>query len=327
MCWVAPMIVVGGEALVDLVPGPGSQGPDGSLVPRWGGGPYNAAVALGRLDVPVRFLSRVSTDQFGGAMLDRLHATGVDTDLVQRGDEPTTLAVVGIEPSGSARYVFYNEGTADRLFVDPGPLPDDTDAVALGTLSLVLEPGASGYEAVLLREARAGRLISLDPNIRPRLIPDPDRYRARFRSWLPSIGLLKVSDEDAEWLELGDRGGHSNEWLKAGVGAIIVTKGGDGMTAITPAGTIDVPSVPTVVVDTIGAGDTAHAALLARLFAIGALSRDGLADLDRDGWRDVLGFAARAASVTCSRAGAEPPTAAELDAAEPARSRNPAVGL
>jgi fructokinase len=308
------VIVVGGEALVDLVPGPGTTEPGGPMLPRWGGGPYNVAVALGRLGAPVRFLSRISTDPFGGAMMERLRRTGVDVSLVQRGDEPSTLAVVGIEPSGSARYAFYTEGTADRLVTDPGPLPADTTAVALGTLSLALEPGASVYETVLERESSAGRLISLDPNIRPDLISDPDSYRARFRKWLPSVDLLKVSDEDAAWLGLSSGSAHSHEWLGCGVGAIVVTRGEAGMTAITPAGKVDVPGVSTVVVDTIGAGDTAHAALLARLNALGALSRDGLADLDQDGWRDVLGFASAAASFTCSRAGAEPPTAAELSA-------------
>lgn len=319
------MIVVAGEALVDLVPGPGAPDPGGPLLPRWGGGPYNVAVALGRLEAPVRFLSRMSTDLFGATMLDRLRASGVDTGLVQRGPEPSTLAVVGLEPSGSARYTFYTQGTADRLVADPGPLPADTTAVALGTLSMVLEPGASVYEDVLERESAAGRLISLDPNIRPALIEDPDAYRARFRRWLPSVGLLKVSDEDADWLRLSDGSGNSNEWLASGVGAIIVTRGGEGMTAVTAGGTVHVPGVPTVVVDTIGAGDTAHAALLARLNALGALSRDGLADLDPDGWRDVLGYAARAAAITCSRAGAEPPTVAELNAAESAMAQNPAV--
>jgi fructokinase len=307
------VIVVGGEALVDLVPGPGTRDPSGPLLPRWGGGPYNVAVALGRLGVPTRFLSRMSTDAFAEAMLTRLRRAGVDTSLVQRGAEPTTLAVVGLEPSGAARYAFYTEGTADRLIVDPGPLPADTDAVVLGTLSLLLEPGASAYEAVLRREADAGRLISLDPNIRADLIADAGAYRARFRSWLPSVGLLKVSDEDAEWLGLA----HPQEWLRAGVSAVVITRGARGLTAITGSAQVDVGAVDTLVVDTIGAGDTAHAALLARLYAHGALRRDRLATLDERTWRDVLGFAASAAARTCARPGAEPPTAAELEATHP----------
>jgi fructokinase len=255
----------------------------------------------------------MSVDPFGTAMLERLRRTGVDVTLVQRGKEATTLAVVGLTPDGAAHYEFYTDGTADRLITDPGPLPADTTAVALGTLSLVLEPGASTYQAVLHRESEAGRLISLDPNIRADLITDPDAYRARFRSWLPAVGLLKVSDEDAEWLGTS----HPDEWLGYGVSAAVITRGEAGITAVTHAGVIDVPAVPTRVVDTIGAGDTTHAALLARLYAHGALSREGLVELDAEGWRDVLGFAARAASHTCARPGAEPPTAAELSAPEP----------
>lgn len=308
------MIVVGGEALVDLVPVPGTRDVGGPLQPRWGGGPYNVAVALGRLGVPTRFLSRISTDPFGGALLERLHAAAVDTALVQRGPQPTSLAVVTLAADGSARYGFHLEGTADRLLVDPGPLPPDTTAVALGTLSLVLEPGASAYESVLRREAAAGRLISLDPNIRAELISDPPAYRARFRDWLPSIGLLKVSDEDAGWLADDRPDAHPHEWLRAGVTAVVTTRGAGGMIAHTPAGVVEVPGVPTRVVDTIGAGDTTHAALLARLDAHRALSRDGLAALGPEAWRDVLEFAARAASYTCSRAGAEPPTAADIGA-------------
>lgn len=303
--------MVGGEALVDLVPAPGTRDTGGALLPRWGGGPYNVAVALGRLAVPAAFLSRISTDAFGAALLDRLRRCGVDTSLVQRGPEPSTLAVVGLDPYGAARYGFYTEGTADRMVTDPGPLPAGTEAVALGTLSLVLEPGASAYEAVLYREAEAGRLVSLDPNIRPDLIADPDAYRARLRGWLPSVGLLKLSDEDAAWLGLNEPG----EWLRAGVGAVVITRGAGGLTAVTPAGTISVPGVSTVVVDTIGAGDSAHAALLARLHAHRALDRGRLADLDSEAWADVLEFAAMAAARTCARPGAEPPTAAELRSA------------
>jgi fructokinase len=307
------VIVVCGEALVDLVPAPGSRDADAPLVPHWGGGPFNAAIALGRLDAPVRFLSRMSTDPFGEAMVERLNHSGVDTGLVQRGREQTSLAVVTLTPEGSARYGFYFGGTADRLVADPGPLPDDTTAIALGTCSLVLEPGASVYERILLREAAGGRVVCVDPNIRPALIADPDAYRTRFRGWLPSIGLLKVSDEDAVWLAGDDPDAAARGWLRAGTSAVVVTRGATGLVAYTAAGVIEVPAVPTQVVDTIGAGDTAYAALLARLGSHGALTRDGLTDLDADTWRDVLRYAAAAASITCSRPGADPPTAAELD--------------
>lgn len=361
------MIVVAGEALIDLVPSP-QHPPQGgelpTLLPRRGGGPYNTAIALGRLGSPTAFCSRISTDTFGTALLHGLRADGVDTSLVQRGAEPTTLALADISPDGSAGYGFYVEGTADRLFTLPPQLPAAVRALSLGTCSLVLEPGASAYEALLRREAERGVFTALDPNIRTGLITDPAAYRARFRSWLPHVALLKLSAEDALWLAgaqpgadagtgttvepivgaeatvepgaagaMAESGAGSGaapgagdvteviaaaarEWLAAGPAAVVLTRGGDGLTVLTADGeTITVPGERVDVVDTIGAGDTVNAALLHRLDAHDALSPTAVTALSADDWHDILGFAARAAAVTCSRPGAEPPYARELTAA------------
>ncbi|MGW9023179.1 carbohydrate kinase family protein [Streptomyces sp. NPDC055722] len=300
------MIVVAGEALIDLVPqGAGALAP---LKPALGGGPYNTAVALGRLGSPTAFCSRTSSDTFGEALLDGLRRAGVDVSAVQRGTEPTTLAVATVDENGSAAYSFYVDGTADRLFTAPAGLPRGTRAVSFGTCSLVLEPGASAYEELMRSAAAQGVFTTLDPNIRAVLIPDPDGYRARFKSWLPAVSLLKLSAEDAEWL-----GGTPREWLASGPAAVVITNGGDGLTVFTRAGAEhSVPGVPVAVVDTIGAGDTVNAALLHGLAARDALSPAALDALDADGWTELLGFAARAAAITCSRAGAEPPYASEL---------------
>ncbi|MFE1379649.1 carbohydrate kinase [Streptomyces sp. NPDC058740] len=294
------MIVVAGESLIDLVPG-GDPGPLSPLLPRPGGGPYNTAVALGRLGAEAAFCSRISTDAFGEALLDGLRAAGVATGLVQRGPEPTSLAVASVGPDGSARYGFYVEGTADRLFTLPERLPEGVRAVAFGTCSLALEPGASAYEALLRRAFRDGALTLLDPNVRPGLIPDAVAYRERFAGWLPDVSLLKLSEEDAAWL-----GGSPREWLDAGPAAVVLTRGAEGLTVFTPGSEVSVPGVRVRVVDTIGAGDTVNAALLHGLAgrAPGALSRAE--------WRELLSFAARAAAVTCTRAGAEPPYGHEL---------------
>lgn len=282
-----------------------------ALLPRLGGGPYNVALAAGRLGVPTAFLSRVSTDRFGEAMVDRLHASDVDTSLLQRGDEPTTLAVVALDAKGAARYTFYVEGTADRLVADPGPLPDGTTALSLGTLGMVLEPGASAYEAMLRREAARGVLTVLDPNIREALITDPAAYRARFASWLPDVRLLKISDDDAAWLTEGaDPVAAAKSWVESGVDAVVLTRGADGVAVITDAGELaHVPSRRVEVVDTIGAGDTVQGALLAWLTTHEV---SDLASLDADAWREALAFAAKAASITVSRSGAEPPTSADM---------------
>ncbi|WP_425835249.1 carbohydrate kinase family protein [Streptomyces fractus] len=307
------MIVVAGEALIDLVPqdvpvdgGPVTELP--ALAPRLGGGPYNTAVALGRLGSSVAFCSRVSRDAFGEALLGGLRAAGVDVSPVQRGDEPTTLAVASIGADGSAGYSFYVEGTADRLFAVPEALPAGTRAVSFGTCSLVLEPGASAYEDVMRSAASQGLCTALDPNIRAGLIPDADAYRARFKNWLASTTLLKLSEDDAEWL-----GGTPQEWLSAGPEAVVITRGGEGLTAFTrDGGEYSVPGERVDVVDTIGAGDTVNAALLHGLSHQDALSPAAIAGLSGDDWSRLLRFAARAAAVTCSRPGAEPPYATEL---------------
>ncbi|MGM9330449.1 carbohydrate kinase family protein [Streptomyces murinus] len=300
------MIVVAGEALIDLVPqGPGALA---ALKPAPGGGPYNTALALGRLGSPTAFCSRTSYDAFGEALLDGLRRAGVEVAGVQRGPEPTTLAVATIDGDGSASYSFHVDGTADRLFTAPASLPADTRAVSFGTLSLVLEPGASAYEELMRRAAGQGLFTALDPNIRAGLIPDADAYRERFASWLPSVTLLKVSAEDAAWL-----GGTPREWLAEGPSAVVVTRGGEGLTVYTrDGGECSVPGEKVDVVDTIGAGDTVNAALLHGLSALGALSQEALSALGTEGWARLLRFAARAAAITCSRAGAEPPYTDEL---------------
>lgn len=291
------MIVVGGEALIDLVP---VRQPPGALLPRPGGGPYNTALALGRLGAEAAFCSRVSADGFGETLLAGLRAAGVDLSLVQRGAEPTTLAVPSLAPDGSASYGFYAEGTADRLFALPPALPHGARALALGTCSLVLEPGASAYEELLRRESGRGLLTLLDPNIRPALLPDPAAHRARLlERMLPYTTVLKLSEEDAAWL-----GGRVGDWLAAGPSAVVLTRGAAGLTVWTRKGTEHaVPARRVNVVDTIGAGDTVSAALLHRL---------AQAPGDPVDWPDVLAYAAHAAALTCTRAGAEPPFAREL---------------
>ncbi|MDH2390299.1 carbohydrate kinase [Streptomyces sp. HNM0663] len=302
------MIVVAGESLIDLVPRENGS-PLSPLLPRPGGGPYNTAVALGRLGAEAAFCSRVSTDPFGDALLDGLRTAGVDVSLVQRGPEPTTLAIAAVGTGGSASYAFYAEGTADRLFELPPRLPEAVRALAVGTCSLMLEPGATAYEALLRREADRGVFTLLDPNVRPGLIPDADAYRARFTGWLPSVSLLKVSEEDAAWL------GGPPAGAASAPPAVVVTRGSRGLSVRTRAGLeASVPGVAVPVADTIGAGDTVNAALLHALAARGALAPTALDTLDADGWREVLGFAARAAAITCSRTGAEPPYAWELEA-------------
>ncbi|KND38502.1 carbohydrate kinase family protein [Streptomyces acidiscabies] len=301
------MIVVTGEALIDLVPL--GEGALAELQPALGGGPYNTAVALGRLGSPTAFLSRTSTDPFGDALLEGLRSSGVDVSHVQRGPEPTTLAAATLDEDGAAAYSFYVDGTADRLFTAPAELPPGTEAVAFGTCSLVLEPGASAYERLMRGASAKGLFTLLDPNIRPGLISDPDAYRARFRGWLPHVTLLKLSEDDMRWLAVTPL-----DLLASGPSAVVVTHGSAGLSLFLPGGKVyPVPGDEVAVVDTIGAGDTVNAALLHGLSEMGVLSAAAMGGLSYEAWHRLLSFAARAAALTCSRAGAEPPYASELE--------------
>ncbi|SFE13139.1 fructokinase [Actinopolyspora alba] len=314
------MILICGEALVDLVPGEARGGELAPLHPRLGGGPYNVAIALGRLATPVGMFTRLSRDRFGTELLKRLHEAGADTTEVQVGAEPTTLAVVELDERGSARYGFHTEGTAAPLVADPGDLPPEVEALSFGTLAMVLEPGASVHERVLFRESERGRFTALDPNIRADLIEDPDAYRRRFLSWLPAVDLLKLSVEDAAWLVGSESAVESPElfealrdWLGRGPAAVVLTRGADGMAVLTAdGGLVEVAAAETSVVDTIGAGDTIQAALLCWLRSAGALSAAAVRGLSAADWTAALNFAAAAAGVTVSRQGAEPPYASEL---------------
>ncbi|MFE0748457.1 carbohydrate kinase [Gordonia sp. NPDC058843] len=310
-------IVVCGEALVDVVQqGGGGQDatPSGlaPLQPALGGGPFNVAITLGRLGSAVSLLSAVSTDTYGDAILDALRAAGVGTTLIQRRGEPTSLALATIADDGSARYSFYVEGTADRAIGDPGALPPTVAAVTFGTLSLVLQPGAAVYENVMRRCRAEGRVVVLDPNIRSAVIDDPDGYRRRFRGWMASVDLVKLSDEDAAWLGEGPAGSAEADWLADGVAAVVTTAGASGITVRTALGEVSAPAPPVDVVDTIGAGDSVLGGLVHHLDRHGRLSPDAVRSLTLEQWREAAEFAAHVAAMTVSRPGADPPWAGEL---------------
>ncbi|MGV9710926.1 carbohydrate kinase family protein [Gordonia sp. NPDC003424] len=308
-------IVVCGEALVDVVsstPITATAGPLPPLQPALGGGPFNVAVTLGRLGSAVAFCSAVSTDTYGEAIMTALQASGVRTSLVQRRADPTSLALATIGSDGAAHYSFYVRGTADRTVADPGPFPSTVAAVCFGTLSLVLEPGASVYESLMQRCRAQGRLVALDPNIRAAVIEDHNAYRRRFASWTTCVDVIKLSDEDAEWLASGPAGTTVDEWLAAGVAAVVITAGSDGITVRSPAVSVSSPARPVTVVDTIGAGDSVMGGVLRALDRFGALSRPAVSALTAEQWLSILEYAGQVAAITVSRPGADPPWASEL---------------
>ncbi|WP_232717290.1 carbohydrate kinase family protein [Gordonia metallireducens] len=306
-------IVVCGEALVDVVQEKRASGAAlAPLQPALGGGPFNVAITLGRLGSAVSLLSAVSTDNYGRAIVDALQGAGVGTAMLQRRDEPTSLALATVADDGSAQYSFYVEGTADRTVTDPGSLAPTVAAVTFGTLSLVLEPGATVYEDLMRRCHAERRLVVLDPNIRSVVIPDADAYRGRFRSWMSSVDVVKLSDEDAAWLGEGPRGSAVKDWLADGVAAVITTAGASGITVTTAQDEVTVPARNVDVVDTIGAGDSVLGGVVHQLDRLGALAPDSVRSLTTDQWREVAEFAAHVAAVTVSRPGADPPWASEL---------------
>ncbi|MGL4304704.1 MAG: carbohydrate kinase family protein [Mycobacteriaceae bacterium] len=314
------MIVVCGESLIDLVPSSRTV-ESTNFVAQLGGGPFNVAVTLGRLGSQVAFVSRVSTDAFGQRIMQQLVDSEVDISLVQRGPEPSSLAVVGLNCEGSAKYTFYIDGTADRLFADSalGSSIEDSikeiKALSFGTLSLILEPGASAYERLLFWGHAQGVLTILDPNIRPMVIDaygGADAYQERFKAWLPAVDIVKVSEEDAHWLLHDQKDGDPRQWLDFGVSAVIITSGADGICVLTQGSRVQVPAVSARVVDTVGAGDTVHGALLAWFDQQGDLSAQAIKNYSDEQWEQALKFAVKAASITVSRPGADPPWAREL---------------
>lgn len=313
------MIVVCGEALIDLAP---SADGSGAYVAHPGGGPCNTAVALGRLGIPVAFLGRLSSDPFGQRLRRHLVDNGVDPRHIVDASEPTTLAVVALSEAGQATYSFYVEGTADRGLRPehlPIPLPDEVAAVHLGSLGIVLEPGASTLEHLVERE-RGRLVVSLDPNVRPAIIADADRYRLRLERLVGTADLVRVSRDDLAWVDPADPATVARRWLGAGAALVVVTSGDEGATAYHGSGETPVPAERVGLVDTIGAGDAFNAGLLASLHQAGRLQRARIEALTADEVAEMLRFASRVAALTCARAGADPPRLAEL-AANPGRTR------
>jgi fructokinase len=327
--------VVCGETLIDLVRDETAAG-DTFSTP-WSalsaGGPMNTAVALAMLGANSHFLGRISTDEFGRQLRGHMEKAGVELDLAVTSEQFTSLAVVSLDEAGKASYAFHFGHTANFNWT-PGELPDLTegDWLHLGSLALVVPPG----DRVLLDWVRTVRSpISIDINVRSSVIPDPDEYWRRVEPWLAALGekgIVKASDEDVEflaralavesvpperltspgglvgpggvaaqisgrWRELAER------WMDAyHLRAVVVTRGEGGASALQPDGEwTDVPGYPTQVVDTVGAGDTFMAGFL-----------DGLVRYDLD-LSDAMLRGAAAASIVCSRQGAQPPTADEVE--------------
>ncbi|MFF0151511.1 carbohydrate kinase [Micromonospora sp. NPDC005203] len=311
------MIVVAGEALIDLVVTAEGE----RAVP--GGSPANVAVTLARLDQPVRLLARLGADEYGRQLAAHLSANRVGLDWAVHAPEPTSVAKATLDASGQASYEFRLAGTADWQWT-PEELPDlaGSPATALhtGSLALALAPGAQVLEDLLARERRRdGLTVSIDLNLRPSIVTDRAAEQARVRRQVPLANMVKASDEDLAWL-YPDRsvGDVLAEWRDAGVSCALVTRGAQGVWLLAPNGSLhEQPAVRTTVVDTVGAGDSFTGGLLAALADLDALGdrpADRLAGVTEQQWDAVLRQAATVAALTCARQGADPPHRADVDA-------------
>ena len=307
------MILSCGEALIDMLPRTSTTG-EACFAPYAGGAVFNTAIALGRLGAPSAFFSGVSSDMLGEVLAEALTASKVDTRFLARSDRPTTVAFVKLV-NGQATYAFYDEATAGRMLsTDQLPvLSAEVQALFFGGISLVNDPAASTYEALQARECDR-RVTMIDPNIRPGFIAGKEaEYRARIERMIARADIVKLSDEDLHWLEgPGDLTALARGILAKGPKVVFITEGARGARAVTATQDRFVAAQKVAVVDTVGAGDTFNAGVLAALHQAGALTRAAVAALADATLDAALGLGTRAAAVTVSRAGANPPWAHEL---------------
>jgi fructokinase len=307
------MILSCGEALIDMLPRISTTG-EACFAPYAGGAVFNTAIALGRLGAPSAFFSGVSTDMLGEILADTLTASKVDTQYLARSARPTTVAFVKLV-NGQATYAFYDEATAGRMLShdDLPSLPDSVSTLFFGGISLVNDPAASTYEALQARES-ATRVTMIDPNIRPGFIAGQEtEYRARIERMIARADIVKLSDEDLHWLMgAGDLSGLARQILATGPKIVFVTEGAAGARAVTATQDRFFAATPVTVADTVGAGDTFNAGALAALHAAGALTKAGLTTLSDATLDAALSLGTRAAAITVSRPGANPPWDHEL---------------
>ncbi len=309
------MILCCGEALIDMIPEMTRSGAIG-YVPHCGGSVFNTAIAIGRLGVRVGFLSGLSTDFFGDQLRNSLAESGVDASFVVTGSLPTTLAFVRLS-EGQASYAFFDENTAGRMLREDsfGPIADEVEAMFFGGISLVNEPCGQAYTALAKREA--GRsTIMLDPNIRRNFIRDESAYRQRLDQLLSVADIVKVSNEDLDWLINGAQAlaEKAQGVLALGPSIVILTEGAKGATAFMRGlPPVVVPAKRVEVVDCVGAGDTFNAGVLAELSERHCLAKAALRSVPARILASAIETGTLAASINVSRAGANPPWAAELN--------------
>jgi fructokinase len=301
---LSDQVWVAGEVLIDLIPN------EDQYFAVVGGGPANTAKALANLGVKTHLIDGISTDNFGQMAKAELLSANVLLDYAKYSTKPTCTAKIKLSKSGSASYDFLIEGTATFDFSElwlPGPQRLKPSLLHIGTLAAVIEPGASALFEWAQCVAQVAPIV-FDPNVRPAVLGDRDGYVRRVEKWVGISSVVKVSDEDLKWLYPRKVVGEIvNEWLEVGVKLVVVTLGDKGITAYRKNEVISVDAVKVVVADTVGAGDTVGAVL------VEAIVNKGLDKLTGDVLKTMLNRAVKAAAITVSRTGANPPSKAEID--------------
>jgi fructokinase len=293
------IVWVVGEALMDLIPVAG-----GERRPMVGGGPANTAKAVARLGHSISFIGGISSDEYGCAIDAELTDSSVDLSLVLRADLPTALAIATIDQNGLVTYDFELAGTTSFAFHGSWLPVGEVDVIHVGSVATLLEPGAT---QLLKWASSKSTPIIFDPNVRPSIEGDKDLYRAAVERWIDVATIVKLSEDDLNWLYGHDEESIIKLWLSRGVELVVVTRAEKGLRAYRNGAVIEVPAVVIELVDSVGAGDTIGAVLVE-----GVLTH-GVAGLTGENLRSVLLRASKAAAITCSRAGANPPWREELD--------------
>ncbi len=310
------MYLICGEALFDLVTDDrNADAGSWQLTARAGGSPFNVSIGISRLGKKAALLTAISTDRPGQRLVEVLQREGVSTKYLLRSDRRTTLSLVSLDDSGTPEYAFYGEGSADCSvqIADLPAIKKDVSALHFGSYSVVVNPVAGAFASLL--DLHKSRLVSFDPNVRPNIEADMDIWRERIQQYRNYADLLKVSTEDLNYLYPGIPGEKiASDWLDSGVGLVVVTDGQNGCIAWSKTGVrLSRPALTGIVADTVGAGDSFQAALLAGL-ADYENPKQAVQLLDSKALEELITRALAAASITCSRVGANLPTAAEVQA-------------
>ncbi len=304
------MILCGGDALIDFVPV--TRDGEEAFVPKPGGAVLNTATALARLGQEVTFLGGVSTDLFGDQLIRHMEREGIETAHVTRTPHDSTLAFVTLA-GGEARYAFYDDTSAGRRWTGVDQVPN-ANCLHIASVTLIADPSASAY-AELAERVSPSMVVSLDPNCRPTLIRDREPYAERIKRIAKVSHIVRFSDEDFEYLYPNTAEATVAQDLLNGMSKLIlISRGPSGATAYWHGGRINMDALPVALADSIGAGDTFHAGVLAALERVGKLTHDGLANLDQRMVEDALWFASTAAALNCEKLGCNPPDLAEVEA-------------